>query len=510
MTNRLTLAHRADLLVRRSPPRSLILALSLACACGTANRATAEQDAPPPSAGPYVTDVADASPGGRVAVTAAAVDDLQVAFKHAINRAGPAVVSIFSTKTVRVRLPHGPFGEELPLDELFNLPHGQGQEFTQRGLGSGFIFTTDGHIITNNHVVEGADDIRVKLADNREFMATLIGSDPPTDLAVLQIHADELEPVEFGDSDAVEVGDWILAIGDPYGLPQTVSVGIVSAKGRGNVGLMDFENFIQTDAAVNPGNSGGPIVNLAGRVIGISAAIASRGGGSEGVAFAIPSNMAKDVITQLMVDGKVTRGHLGVMISPLSDDLAASFGFAGEEGILVQDVVEDSAAARAGVRPGDIITSLNREAVEEVTQFRTAIASKQPGTRVTLGIWRAGQTLTLEVTLGEAPGADAPEPSGDPEAPPELGLTLEDIGPRHQRKYDLPHSAGVVITKIDPGSPAALADLQPGDVIEQIGDRLVVDAQQAERLLGEADLGEGVRLRVTREGVGRFVFIKAR
>ncbi|MFO7561618.1 MAG: Do family serine endopeptidase [Enhygromyxa sp.] len=492
---------------RRSRPRVAALlvpvaSLVLVAGCRTTSYAEREADQ---AALPEPTTTTKQIE--RVVVTTSAVEDLQVAFKRAIDRAGPAVVSIYTTKTVRLVPPPVPFGHEFPF-ELFEFPPGRAQEFTQRGLGSGVIFDAQGHILTNNHVVAGADEIRVKLADEREFGARVLGSDPPTDLALVEIVSEQpvgVEPAELGDSDALEVGDWVVAIGDPYGLPQTVSVGIVSAKGRATVGIIDFEDFIQTDAAINPGNSGGPLVDLQGRVVGISTAIASRGGGSEGIAFAIPVNMAKVVVEQLLQTGKVTRGNLGVVISPLSEDLARSFGFDGEAGLLVQDVVAGSGAAAAGLRGGDIITRLDGEPVADVTEFRNAVARRQPGTSITLEIWRAGRAQQIVATLGEAPSE---APPAQPSERHELGLELDDATPQLQRRFGLDDPRGVVITSVAPGSPAAAAGLRPGDVLEQIGDDPVEHAAGAARRLRELDLRRGVRLRIRRGGVGQFVFIQ--
>lgn len=493
----------------RSPPiQRLLVTLVCVGGCRTAGTPQADRE-PPPSPEPAVVETQKQVE--RVTVTSSAVDDLEVAFKRAIRRAGPAVVSIYTTKTLRLPMPFNPFGEGFPFEPL--VPPGRTQEYTQLGLGSGFIFDQAGHILTNNHVIAGADEIRVKLADNREFEVKVVGTDPPTDLALLQIdlkqdqkQLGDIEPIELGDSDAVEVGDWVVAIGDPYGLSQTVSVGIVSAKGRANMGIVDFEDFIQTDAAINPGNSGGPLVDLDGRVVGISTAIASRGGGSEGIAFAIPVNMAKAIVDQLINTGKVTRANLGVMISPLSDDLAESFAFEGD-GILVQDVVEGSAAAGAGLRDGDIITKLDGEPVTDATQFRSTIAGKQPGDQVTLEIWRGGKSQQLSVTLGEAPGRATPTEQ-QPSERLELGLQLDNLSPQLQRRYRLNEERGVVITNVASGSPAAAAGLRPGDIVEQIGEQDVESAAQAARLLRDANLREGVRLRIRRDGSGRFIYIK--
>jgi serine protease Do len=469
-------------------PHSLALVAvtaMLACSTSTTNR---ERDAG--------GDAGSAAPE-RYAVTITAIDDLEAAFKRAIAAAGPAVVSIYTTRTRAVPRADPRF------ERLFGAP-GHPREYTQRGLGSGFLLDAEGHIVTNNHVIVGADEIRIKLADEREFIAELVGSDAPTDLAVLKITAEDLQPVVLGDSDNLEVGDWVLVIGDAYGLPQTVSAGIVSAKGRADLGIIDFEDFIQTDAAVNPGNSGGPLVDLGGRVVGISVAIASRGGGSEGIAFAIPINMAKVVVEQLRREGEVRRGQLGVVISPLSADLAESFGFAEGVGILIEDVVRGSAAERAGLRDGDIITKLDGEPAIEVSRFRNAIASKPPGATVTLEVFRAGRFVQIDAVLGEVPRELPREVSERPE----LGVVLEDVTPALARQFGLPEPAGVVVMAVAPRSLAESVGLRPGDLLVQIGTERVTSAAQASRLLDDVDLRKGVRLRVQRDGVGRYLYIK--
>ncbi|KIG12260.1 HtrA protease/chaperone protein [Enhygromyxa salina] len=446
-------------------------------------------------------------------VAVAAIDDIQAAFKQAIARAGPAVVSVYTTKTITATPFGGPMRGD-PFFDFFNfsLPDGPPREFQQQGLGSGFVIDDNGHILTNHHVVGGADGVKVKLADDREFDATVIGSDPQTDLAVLKIEATDLHPVEFGSSDSLEVGDWVLAIGDPFGLPQTISAGIVSAKGRANMGIVDYEDFIQTDAAVNPGNSGGPLVDLNGRVVGVNTAIASRSGGNNGIAFAIPASLAKQVIDQLIDHGAVVRGQLGVLVSELSPDMAASFGFEDQAGILVQDVVPDGPAERAGVRSGDIITSINDQATSTVTAFRRDIADQQPGSTMRLKVWRDGKTETLEAKLA---AAQAQAQVGDAPAtatrePPKLGVALQDITPKLQQALRLGQSSGVLITHVQPGSPASKAGIRPGDILEQVGDEQVQDAARAVRLLTDADLEQGVRLRVSRDGQGRFVLVKVK
>jgi serine protease Do len=300
----------------------------------------------------------------------------------------------------------------------------------------------------------------------------------------------------------------VLAIGNPFGLPKTVSSGIVSAKGRVNVGIVDYENFIQTDAAVNPGNSGGPLVDLQGRVVGINTAIASRSGGNNGIAFAIPINMAKRVVDQLLDNGKVTRGHLGIMISELSDELASTFSYKGDDGILVQDVSKDSAADKAGLKNGDIITSMDGERVADVASFRNGIANTPPGETIHLEIWRDGKSMKISAKLDELPGASTTTPSQAAE-PPKIGIALQDLTPKLQQQLSIEDEHGVVITAVQPGSPAAEAGIQPGDLLEQVGNTSVKTAKKALELLRAADLENGIRVRVRRNGRGHYLFLKS-
>lgn len=477
--------------------RTTAFALGLGLGCNPAADVT-------PKAGPTSSPETSTSQT-RVAASVRAIDDLQSAFKQAVETAGPSVVSVYSTKTARSPGPgFGPRGG--PFD--FFGPGMPPQQFEQRGAGSGFIVDAEGHILTNNHVVEGADEVKVQLADDREFDAKVVGTDPATDVAVLKIEAEGLDPIELGDSGVLEVGDWVLAIGNPFGLPRTVSAGIVSATGRANVGIVDYENFIQTDAAVNPGNSGGPLVDLAGRVVGINTAIASRSGGNNGIAFAIPIDMVKPVMDQLVTTGTVTRGQLGVVISELSQEMAESFGYAGSKGILVQDVASGSPAEKAGIRSGDIITSLDGEPVAALQPFRAAIAKRSPGTKVELGIFRDRKPQTLAVELGAQEGAKQAKAGAD--QGPKLGIALQNVTPELQRRLDLDEARGAVVVEVLPGSPAAKAGLRPGDVLDQVGDAEVASAEQALRLLEDADLAKGIRIRVRRDGMGHFVIVKAK
>ena len=476
--------------------------LLFAGACGTANGTTNDCPSCPDQAGPIPTAIE------RPVATSVALDDLQSAFQKAIRQAAPSVVSVYSTKTIAARARRGPLGNDPLFDFFFHRPQPQQRDFQRQGLGSGFIIDESGYILTNNHVVEDADEVKVKLHDDREIQAEVVGTDPPTDLALLRIEAEDLDPIELGDSDALEVGDWVLAIGNPFGLPQTVSSGIVSAKGRGNVGIVDYENFIQTDAAVNPGNSGGPLVDLNGRVIGINTAIASRSGGNNGIAFAIPVNMAKNIVQQLRGSGKVVRGFLGILISELSPEMAATFDYEGTDGILVQEVHGESPAEKAGLQDGDIITKLDGETVASVQDFRSKVAAKSPGATVNIEVWRDKKTLRLSPELAEAPssgsaGVIAKEPQ-------KIGISLSDITPQLRRQFSLETAKGVVITDVAPGSPAARAGIQAGDVLTQIGRTEVSSASQAIKILRNSELEKGVRLRLIHDGRGRFVLLKVK
>lgn len=475
------------------PPMLTLLALlGLSCST-TANGKTTDEPMQPATAAP-------APVVSHAQVSHQAIEDLQGAFKQSIAKVGPAVVTVFSSKTVTQRgMPGSPF------DFFFQDPRqSPPREFKQEGMGSGFVIDAAGHILTNNHVVESADQIKVKFSDDREFTAKVVGTDPPTDLALLKIDDPKVTPVTLGNSAQLEVGDWVLAIGNPFGLPQTVSAGIVSAVGRANVGIVDYEDFIQTDAAVNPGNSGGPLVDLQGKVVGINTAIASRTGGNNGIAFAIPIDMARDVVEQLLAKGSVTRGHIGVVISDLDAEMAKTFEFKGQKGILVQDVAPDSPASQAGLRSGDIITAVDGEPVTALARFRAEIAKKAPGTTIKLGIWREKKAIDVAVKLGSL---NRPTPGAPP---PRVGLQLQDITPPIAQQLGLERAEGVVIADVEPGSPAAAAGLQRGDILEQIGKDRIRNAKEAIDKLKAADLEAGVRVRIRRGETGQYVLLKER
>jgi len=328
----------------------------------------------------------------------------------------PAVVNISTTKVIKYRGgPSTPFFDD-PFfrhffgDDFFRefrIP----RERREQSLGSGVIVNQDGYIVTNNHVVEGASEIKVLLGDNREFSGRVAATDPRTDVAVIKISEHNLPTILWGDSDRLQVGEWVLAIGNPFGLTQTVTAGIISATGRANVGIADYEDFIQTDAAINPGNSGGALVNVRGELIGINTAIFSRSGGYMGIGFAIPSNMVREVMESLVKKGKVTRGWLGVQIQPLTPELAEKFGLKDTRGILVSDVSENSPAAEAGMKRGDIILEFDGKRVEDPVHLRNGVAHTEPGKKVPVKIWRKGKEMVLNVKIEELPKEVAMRPA---------------------------------------------------------------------------------------------------
>lgn len=448
--------------------------------------------------------------------------DLSQAFQDVARAVRPSVVNVRSVQRIEIqRTPTLiPFFERFPGDDRF----GRGflerffggreqaperpQEFVRRGVGTGVIVSRDGYIVTNNHVVRDASSITVTLSDNRSFDAKIVGTDEKTDLAVLKINASDLYPADLGDSDSLSVGEWVLAVGNPFGLTHTVTAGIISATGRANVGIADYEDFIQTDAAINPGNSGGPLVSLDGKVIGINTAIATRTGTYEGIGFAIPSNMVRQVVDAIVKEGKVVRGWLGVAIQNLTDDLAASFRFEGREGVLVGDVTPGGPAERAGVRPEDIIVRYNGRKVSDVNQLRNLVAATRPGEKVELEVFRDGRGQTLRVEVGELASGQAMAANVGAE-PSDLGLTVETLTPQVAEALNLRRAErGALVTHVQPESPAERCGLARGDVIIAVGDEPIEDAGELRKALSEADLNAGVRLRVLTDGMQRFVILK--
>ena len=444
--------------------------------------------------------------GDRAAAPASPVE-LELAFERAAESIAPSVVSITARQAV---------DEDVPAFlRPFAAPEGE-----ISGMGSGVILDEQGHILTNNHVVEGADELVVRLDDGRELEPTIVGTDPKTDLAVIKVEAPGLVPAPVGDSNVVRVGQWVLAAGSPFGLSRTVTVGIVSAVGRGSMGITDYGDFIQTDAAVNQGNSGGPLVDLHGRVIGINTAIASNTGGSTGIGFAIPMSLAHSVSQQLIEHGRVERGWIGISMGRLTADLASSFDYPELEGVLVNDVVPDGPAARAGLRPGDIVRAIDGRVVRDLSSFRANVAQTPPGESVHLEVWRDERMREVEVELGRLPVelggvAETPptRPAAEtkkkaPEPPVRLGLKLRDPQPEMRKQWNIKTREGAVVVAIAPESVAATTELRPGDVIVRVQDKPVRNAKQAERLLRGSDLDKGVRIRVKRGDAGYFVVLR--
>ena len=475
------------------------LGLSLACS----STASTQRDA-----GPKVAAAVAATAPKSVSST-----DFHREFVQVAKIIRPSVVSIASVSMVDAQSPF----EGSPFEFFFRgEPQHQGKQRRQ-GMGSGVIVDARGYILTNNHVVANADELKVVLQDDRELPAKLVGADPKTDIAVVKVELEKgttLPPATLGDSSRLEVGEWVMAVGSPFGLTQTVSAGIVSAVGRGKMGIADYEDFIQTDAAINPGNSGGPLVDLDGRVIAINTAIASRTGGNQGVGFAIPINMAKAVMDQLIDHGSVVRGYLGVYIGDVTPELAKSFGYDGRGGVLVQDASAGGPGAKAGLKPGDIIVERDGKPIGDVVTFRNAIAQTKPGSNVALTVMRNGKkvaiTVKLEALPEDASVAAAQKSSGQRESGAVQrgwGFALSNVTPelRERLHFDAQHGAAVV--QVLPDSQAEEAGLRPGDVISQVGNQEVQDVKSAERALLQDTHGKPVRLRVIREGHGMFLLL---
>jgi serine protease Do len=437
-------------------------------------------------------------------------------FTPVLKNVTPAVVNISSSKVVRN--PEGnlapflndPFFRQFFGDQSgrqFNIP----RERLEQSLGSGVIVSPDGYILTNNHVVDSATEIKVALADKREFKARLVGTDPQTDVAVLKVDAQNMPAITLGDSAKVQVGNFTLAVGNPFGLGQTVTMGIVSAVGRGNLGIEDYEDFIQTDAAINPGNSGGALINARGELIGINTAILSNGAqGNQGVGFAIPVNMARQVIDQLLKHGKVTRGYLGVQIQEVTPTIAKAFGLGSARGALVGDVTSDGPAAKAGLIKGDIIVEFNGEPVTDSRALRLKVSQTAPGTTVRFKVFRNGSEREFSLTLGELPSKPQSANAGNERSGALEGVMIDDLTPQILRQLGLPaQTKGAVVTDVKSTSPAAQAGLQRGDVIQEVNRQPVTSVGDFERAASKAGNGP-ILLLVNRGGTTLYLAIEAR
>jgi serine protease Do len=461
------------------------------------------------------------APGAPIAITQNALPvslgNFANGFSAVLKPALPAVVNISSSKVVKPgRNQQSPIFNDPMFRQFFGDQFGQGQgrPMREQSLGSGVIVSSDGTILTNNHVVEGATDIKVFLSDKREFQAKVIGTDPKTDIAVLKIDATRLPTLPLGDSNQLQVGDLIFAIGDPFGVGETATMGIVSATGRGGFGIENYENFIQTDAAINPGNSGGAMIDIHGNLVGINTAILSHGGnggegGNEGVGFAIPVSMAKPVMDQILTHGKVVRGYLGIHIQEVTPELARAFGLKQGGGVLVGDVAPNTPAANAGLKKGDVILQLNGETVDAPNQLQVQIAQFAPGTNVKLQIWRNGGTQDVSLKLAELDEHDDKQASAEATGATLLeGIQVQDLTSDIAQQLSLPAGTrGVVVSSVDPSSPAAASGLSQGDVIQEVNHKSISSTSDYQQAMAGANK-QPVLLLVNNRGVTRYVVVE--
>jgi serine protease Do len=444
-------------------------------------------------------------------------------FAPVVKKVAPSVVSIFASRTLKpgdaseMRRNHPLFNDPM-FREFFGEPGSRPtRPQKEEALGSGVIVSEDGYILTSNHVIENADDIQVELVAGAKHTAKIVGTDPETDTAVIKIEATGLPAATLANSDKLEVGDIALAIGNPFGIGQTVTMGIISATGRGELGIVAYEDFIQTDAAINMGNSGGALVDAQGRLIGINTAILSRTSGNQGIGFAIPINMGRMVMERLITEGKVTRGYLGVSLQPLDPELAERLEVKDQRGALVTEVAEGTPAAEAGFKPGDLVTEFNGRKVADYRQLRLMVSQTKPKTKASFKIWRDGKERTVNVTLAELPSQRElagmmRRPGGAPGAQANQPETLEgvevaDLETKSRRQHGIPnHVRGALVTNVDPESTAYEAGLRPGDVLLEIERKPVTNADEAVELT-ENFKGSKVLLRVWSRGSTRYVFV---
>jgi serine protease Do len=449
-------------------------------------------------------------PRNASAQTSSIVPGAPGSFSDLVAKVRDSVVNISTVKVVQGRSFHmfrGPGEENDPFHDFFErffrdqIP----KEYRQKSLGSGFVIDEKGFILTNNHVVEKTDEIKVVLADGREYDAEIVGKDPKTDLALIRIETDTpLSPLPLGDSDALKVGDWVVAIGNPFGLESTVTAGIVSAKYR-RIGTDAYANFIQTDASINPGNSGGPLLNTAGEVVGINSAIFSRSGGSIGIGFAVPVNLAKDLLPQLK-KGEVIRGWLGVMIQQITPELQEKLDLKAQRGALVADVTPGGPADKAGIRRGDVIVGFDGREVKEMSELPLMVGSTPVGKEVEVEVIRSGRRKTIEVTLGRLDEGVGERQSAETRT--DLGMTVEEVTPEIASRFDLNGDGGLVVVGVEPGSPAAQAGVRPGDQILEIDQKAVEDLSAYEETMSGYEKGDTILLLIRRGGNTLYLTVK--
>jgi serine protease Do len=448
-------------------------------------------------------DKADSLPKNDKLTTA---KSLGLAFVEVAKKVQPSVVNVTTEKTVTVK-PWERYGEDYfkgsPFEDFFKgfgfSPREKGKEYRhkQRSGGSGVIVDKEGYILTNNHVVEGADKVKVRLIDGREFTAIVKGQDSRTDLAVLHIKAKDLPVATLGDSDKLEVGEWAIAIGSPFGLEHTVTVGVISAKGRSGLGTGTYEDFVQTDASINPGNSGGPLINIDGEVVGINAMIIQPG---TGIGFAIPINMAKQILNDLIKQGKVVRPWLGISAQDLTPELAEQFQVKEKEGVLVAQIHQGTGAEKAGLVSGDIIKSVEDKAIKNANELVKEIQKKKVGQKVKLSMVRDGKPMTIEVTLSAMP--DKPEAMKEKEVEEKLGAQVQELTPQLAARYRISSEIkrGVVVISVEEGSPADELGLQEGDVILEINRKKIETIKDFEKAIKDLNLEKGIVFRLHRRG----------
>ncbi len=437
-------------------------------------------------------------------------------FTQVVDKAMPAVVNISTTRVIKSQsngspLMNDPFFKEFFGEEFFRqfqVP----KKRRESSLGSGVIVDKRGYIVTNNHVIAKADEIKVVLNDKREFTGKLVGTDPKTDIAVIKIKADNLPVLQWGNSDQLKVGEYVLAMGSPFGLNQTATMGIVSAVGRANVGIADYEDFIQTDAAINPGNSGGALVNAHGQLVGINTAIFSRSGGYMGIGFAVPSNMVKKVMSSLVATGKVTRGWLGVSIQPVSDELAKQFGLKSSDGVLVNEVMKDTPAQKAGMKEGDVILSFDGKKTPDPTTLRNIVAETKVGKRVRIKVVRDKRTRILSTVITEQPKSlsksNDPEDVNGEDTVLE-GVEIRELTPQIAQQLGLPRvTAGVVVANVAVGTPAERAGLMAGDVVLQLNRKRIRGIEEFRKEVVKTGKNKSMLLLVNRRGRKLFIGIE--
>lgn len=433
-------------------------------------------------------------------------------FSNLAESASPAVVNIRTVKTIKGggrvfrHFKKGPFGDDDPMQDFFDrfFDEDQKRDFKQRSLGSGFIIDEEGYIVTNNHVIDNADKIVVILNDENEFEAQIVGRDKNTDLALIKIELNRNLPVlRFGDSDTLKVGQWVVAIGNPFGLEQTVTAGIVSAKGR-VIGSGPYDDFIQTDASINPGNSGGPLLNMKGEVVGINTAIVA---GGQGIGFAIPVNLAKNIIAQLKSSGEVTRGWLGVGIQDISEEVAEYYGIKEKKGVLVTEVFPGDPADLAGIKPKDIILSVNGKAVDSARQLTGMIADTSVGDTIQIKINREGKTRTIDVKIAKREETKIAGRNSQKKEQDQLGIRVSEITPETARRFNLKDTKGVIVVGVAPESKAAEAGLQIHDVIREINHKNITSVSDVNETINEIPEGETINLFIRRLNRG-FLVIK--